>query len=96
MSDITVNETGTIELRCSANGNPSPVITWTKHGNATVIHEGNVYIKKNASRFDAGLYQCTANNSIGKPVHAQATVVVNCKFAFIQSFHFTKTVTPYC
>ncbi|XP_031568095.1 immunoglobulin superfamily member 10-like [Actinia tenebrosa] len=75
LKNRTINESETLELRCKAKGNPLPVVTWTK--NSKFLSHNDTYKKENTSRNDAGVYRCTANNSIGEPVYSEATVIVN-------------------
>ena len=74
------NEGSSVKLQCGARGIPEPVVRW--------IHDG--YIKASGmettlltfsaiNRTDAGIYKCSANNSVGSS-EKQVNVVVNCKY----------------
>ncbi|XP_071807106.1 peroxidasin homolog isoform X2 [Asterias amurensis] len=70
-SDLQVVSRATIRLPCSASGDPTPVITWSKDGiqipestKFTISEEGHLVIH-NISPDDEGRYECAARNSIG-------------------------------
>ncbi|XP_064481699.1 vascular endothelial growth factor receptor 1-like isoform X2 [Ornithodoros turicata] len=60
-----------IELMCTANGVPQPVITWFKNGRPLNLstfeqrQQGRWIIKRKVTPEDSGFYQCKANNRGG-------------------------------
>ncbi|XP_065055871.1 hemicentin-2-like isoform X2 [Rhopilema esculentum] len=74
-----VNETGNANIACVvAAANPTPVITILNPMNRTVSHTNGAAALTNLSRNDAGIYSCSANNSVpGSPVTKTATLSVN-------------------
>ena len=67
-------------LSCSANGTPSPNITWSKAGEANkTLSTASLLSLKNISREQDGLYRCLADNGVGKAV-ASVRIVVQCKY----------------
>ena len=79
-SQLTVNESTTASLLCSASGNPAPQITWSRENgvlptNRTkVTAEGLMQIDD--ARFeDAGKYKCVARNILGKKEEVTSLVV---------------------
>ncbi|KAM6457875.1 peroxidasin homolog isoform 1-T2 [Liasis olivaceus] len=70
-SDQTVMEGQSVDLSCSADGHPLPVITWTKEGDPlpnswrhSVLSTGTLRIVQVALH-DQGHYQCHAINAVG-------------------------------
>ncbi|XP_074182312.1 immunoglobulin superfamily member 10 [Rhinolophus sinicus] len=75
--EITVHSGSTVELKCKAEGRPSPTISWIL-ANQTVVSEsskGNTQalvtpdgtlVIHNVSVYDRGFYKCTAWNSDGQ------------------------------
>ncbi|VVC26794.1 Fibronectin type III,Immunoglobulin subtype,Immunoglobulin-like domain,Immunoglobulin-like [Cinara cedri] len=76
---IDTKKDSLIKLNCEADGNPVPNITWTRKNNVLPNGErnmtGDTYIIQSATRHDAGVYICTAYNSVGQP--AEQTITVN-------------------
>ena len=71
----TLNEGDVVSLSCTADGNPTPSITWTKvSDNSQVSFPLTITGKQ-----DEGLYRCTANNGIGSPVTEEISITVHCK-----------------
>lgn len=75
--EITVHSGSTVELKCRADGRPSPTISWIL-ANRTVISEsskgdrqalvtsdGSLVIH-NLSIYDRGFYKCVASNPVGQ------------------------------
>ena len=67
---LTVNEGGTASFQCSASGYPEPVVTWSKLDNQSdntqsVVSRGKLELKK-VTGSDSGVYQCSAENILGK------------------------------
>ncbi|XP_049534075.1 hemicentin-1-like [Anopheles darlingi] len=69
---VTARKGGAVTLECKASGNPVPSIYWTKRTgmgkSASKIGEGPVLSLERVERQQAGVYQCTADNSVGDPV----------------------------
>ncbi|XP_058406905.1 immunoglobulin superfamily member 10 [Diceros bicornis minor] len=75
--EITVHSGSTVELKCRAEGRPSPIISWvlanqtvvseSSEGNrqALVTSDGTLVIH-NLSIYDRGFYKCMASNSAGQ------------------------------
>jgi len=78
-SNTVAVEGSSITLYCNATGNPTPKITWTKHGNNTVLNAGESFTVNNITRQQAGDYTCIAKNGIGSEDNATITVTVHCK-----------------
>eukprot|EP00058_Branchiostoma_floridae_P013365 XP_002598853.1 hypothetical protein BRAFLDRAFT_74470 [Branchiostoma floridae] len=54
-------------LTCLVEGNPASTVTWRKlehHHSLLGTERGNHLILRKVSRYDAGVYQCTADNGI--------------------------------
>uniref|UniRef100_A0A1I8F0W4 Ig-like domain-containing protein n=2 Tax=Wuchereria bancrofti TaxID=6293 RepID=A0A1I8F0W4_WUCBA len=73
LSDYTTVEGDHIELRCYANGNPTPIITWTQKGiqisdddisHMHITNDGTLIID-NVKNDDGGHYICKASNAAG-------------------------------
>ncbi|XP_035610962.2 immunoglobulin superfamily member 10-like [Oncorhynchus keta] len=64
----------TVSLKCSAKGEPTPVITWLSPTNRAIasspakyqVHNDGTLVVQKAQHFDAGNYTCTARNSAGQ------------------------------
>ena len=70
----TVNETDVVTLSCSAEGVPTPSITWTRvSDNIPVSFPLTITGKK-----DEGGYRCTADNGIG-------TLATQIVYVFVES-----------
>ncbi|XP_008577945.1 PREDICTED: immunoglobulin superfamily member 10 [Galeopterus variegatus] len=75
--EITVHSGNTVELKCRAEGRPSPTISWilanqtvvseSSQGNrqALVTFDGTLVIR-NLSIYDRGFYKCIASNPAGQ------------------------------
>ena len=77
---LTVNESQTAKLICSANGNPPPNVTWYKVNSSLPVgrHQftsGGVLVVKNVTSVDDGVYECVAGSILGK-VKAKAKLNV--------------------
>ena len=81
--DTTVNESHTAILKCTADGNPSPKVTWTKLNSSLsvashVVESSGALIVKDVRPGDDGVYSCRAENLLGH-VNASAKLIVQCK-----------------
>ena len=78
----------TITLSCSADGNPTPTVTWARvfdnGSDGDVLFTGNQYVINN-NRNNGGRYRCKADNGIGV-INQTISVTVNCKFSAFPSF----------
>ena len=80
---LTVNEGGSASFQCSVSGNPKAAIQWSKLNSQpqlspSTVSEGKLLLK-NVAGNDAGKYNCSAVNILGK-AHALVQLVVNGKF----------------
>ncbi|KAK3101508.1 hypothetical protein FSP39_004094 [Pinctada imbricata] len=72
-ADVTIN--------CPIEGNPEPLMTWSKDGKNMNIDTTEKYLQlRNVSCEDSGEYTCTADNNIGQPVSQPFNVSVLCEF----------------
>ena len=81
--DTTVNESNTAILKCTADGNPSPRVKWTRLGSSLsvgshVVESSGALILKDVRPGDDGVYSCRAENLLGH-VNASAKLTVQCK-----------------
>ena len=66
-------------LFCNATGNPQPNITWTKHGNNSLISTFETLNLTRLMRGDNGaVYKCKVENVVGS-AEANAIVTMLCK-----------------
>ena len=84
---LTVNEGGSASFECSVSGNPKPVLKWSKLSSLSQISpsavSGGKLLIQNVAGNDAGKYNCSAVNILGK-AHALVQLVVNGKFVVTQ------------
>ena len=78
--DKQVTKGDSVTLECSATGNPTPTITWSKVGghmpSGQESEEGFSLTLDEVNRHVEGTYQCTADNQVGEPVSAQMAITV--------------------
>ena len=78
----TVNESQTAILKCVADGNPTPRVTWTKLNSSLPVGRhvtiSNALIVKDVRLEDDGLYRCRVENLLGS-VNATAKLTVQSK-----------------
>ena len=77
---LTVNEGGSALFQCSVNGNPKPVIVWSKtnrQSSRSVVSRGKLLLK-NVRGSDSGTYNCSAVNILGQ-AQALVQLIVNGK-----------------
>ena len=80
---MTVNESQTAMLTCTADGNPSPKVTWSKMNSSLpvgrhVVESSGALILKDVRSEDKGVYTCKAQSLLGQ-VNASAKLTVQCK-----------------
>ena len=80
---VTVNEGGSASFQCSASGNPEPAIVWSKLNSQSEISKSAILAGRlrlrNVKGSDSGVYQCSAENIVGKAL-AVAQLEVNGNF----------------
>ena len=67
---LTINEGGSASFQCSASGNPKPAVVWSKLNSQPEISQSAVAVGRlrlqNVKGSDSGVYQCSAENILGK------------------------------
>ena len=94
------NESQTAILKCTAHGNPTPKVTWSKLNSSLpagrhVIEPSGALIVKDVRPGDDGVYSCRAENLLGS-VNATAKLTVQCKLIslFLSRFsHFISNMS---
>ena len=79
----TVNESQAAILKCTAEGNPRPKVTWSKLDSRLpvgrhMVESSGALILKDVSPGDEGVYSCRAKNLL-EQVNASAKLTVQCK-----------------
>ena len=79
----TVNQSQTAILKCSADGYPTPQVTWSKLNSQLpvgrhVVESSGALILKYVRPGDEGVYSCKAKNLLGS-VDTSAKLTVQCK-----------------
>ena len=71
-------------MTCTASGQPKPGIKWTKVGSSDFLSNTSLLNVVNVTRLRTVngriQYQCIANNGVGTPATATASIIVNCKY----------------
>ena len=90
----TKTEEDNVTFSCNADGNPLPMISWTKDG-FLLVASGNTRISfsgknrtltiLNASERDSGEYRCVAKNSLGNDTSSAAVLDIQCKYTVTTS-----------
>ena len=80
---MTVNESQTAILKCTADGNPRPKVTWSKLNSSLpvgryVVESSGALIVKDVRSGDDGVYSCRAENLLGQ-VNESAKLTVQGK-----------------
>ncbi|XP_067042529.1 hemicentin-1-like isoform X2 [Acropora muricata] len=82
----TVTEGDNVTLKCLAEGKPTPIITWTRLSDNSVVTMPLI----NISRRDVTLYRCTADNGVGTP--ATGHVVIDVQYP-VEAIGFGENAT---
>ena len=65
MRHVLLDEGDTLEITCTASGNPKPSITWRRSEGAIVLGRTGKLTKNNVKPGDSGNYECVAKNEVG-------------------------------
>jgi len=84
-----IDETHPGDLTCTAASKPPSTITWYKNVSnrwealPSSIRKHNLltYRIENASRDDAAIFRCTANNGYGGGIEEEVELVVRCRYS---------------
>ena len=83
--EMTVNESQTAILKCVADGNPTPQVTWSKLNSSLPAGRhmitSSALIVKDVRSEDDGVYRCRAENLLGS-INATAKLTVQCKIEY--------------
>ena len=71
----TLSKGNSVSLNCTADGYPTPSITWTKASDNTSVSFPLTITGKQSE----GLYRCIADNGIGSPVTEEVAIIVHCE-----------------
>ena len=81
ITNISGNQTVTVgdivTLICTADGRPTPNITWTRLSDNSVV----TFPLTITGIQDEGAYRCTADNGIGNPAGRDVFITVQSKFS---------------
>ena len=65
-SKVTISVANTLFLKCKAEGVPTPLVIWRKDGKVLQSRANDTnFVHENATKDDAGNYECIASNSAG-------------------------------
>ena len=86
----TVNESQTAILKCTADGNPPPKVTWSKLNSLLpvgrhAVESSGALIVNDVRPDDDGVYSCRAENLLGS-VNTTAKLTVHCKLFYRNHF----------
>ena len=81
-TSLTTDVRSDVEFACDVYGNPPPLVTWLKNGEA-IISSNYFQVSDGGRRLnilglvprDAGMYQCTAENEVGS-IQASASLTI--------------------
>ena len=83
---VVIKKGSAVTLECKTSGNPQPRVTWTKKNqdlNALdyrINLNGRKLVFLNVTISHSGLYTCSAQNGVGRPVSKHISLQVLCMF----------------
>lgn len=91
-------------LSCDADGNPAPMISWTRNGSPVDSSDSSrisfsadkkQFTIRNVIRTDTGEYRCVASNELGNATSNAAILDVQCKngvvlLKFVRFIHWQR------
>ena len=85
--ETTVNESQTAILKCTADGNPTPQVTWSKMNSSLpvgrhVVESSGALVLKDIRPGDEGFYNYRAENLLGSVNHS-AKLIVQCELPYL-------------
>ena len=93
--ETIVNESQRAILKCTASGNPTPQVTWSKMNSLLpvgrhLVKSSGALVLKDVRPGDEGLYNCRAENLLGSVNHS-AKLIVQCELPYL-SCHYSVTI----
>ena len=78
-SSVTVELHNRVTLKCSASGNPTPIIKWYKDNKAIEGPQaiGSTFEIQEATPDDRGFYHCEAISSVGSSTSTEALLLIS-------------------
>jgi len=80
----------TVVLKCGVDGEPKPLVYWTKKGDLNFKYFGTELLLRDIDAADKGVYTCTASNSDGGDAK-EVNLLVRRKYFSCKSFRSIKT-----
>ena len=81
--EIVVRSGASVSLECKVNGNPRPLVEWSRHRAGelesvkhSTTNQGSVLTLHSVTRAASGLYLCRASNGVGQPAQDQINLHV--------------------
>ena len=84
--ESTVNESQIVVLKCTADGYPTPQVTWSKMNSSLpvgrhMVESSGALVVTDVKPGDEGVYSCRAENLLGS-VNSTANLTVQCKLSY--------------
>ena len=73
-----------MNLECKADGNPTPIITWTRRSDNVAV---TMPLARTRTQ-DAGDYRCTADNGVGSPATGDVFIIVHEKCEYCRQVEY--------
>ncbi|KAF5307420.1 hypothetical protein FQR65_LT06934 [Abscondita terminalis] len=77
---VTAKQGGSVLFECHADGNPTPIIQWSKKDgilpSGLQVESGPTLTLGDVQKHHSGVYQCTASNGIGQPATSEIKLIV--------------------